>query len=151
MKSLTWFSTNHLTKMYLGFEKTNKKQDTVSTVHKLAWPIFPHSWSGLEKGITYWCDHHGADNNHLHTCVLGHFGMVTTNQPNNRVILVQACSCPVRRQSFAIHFFVCIIIGSDCLFDIGWVAHRSFSLPLTPFAGNVGRGRYLEVVWFKMS
>ena len=39
--------------------------------------------------------------------VLGHFRHSdnrTNEQPNNRVILVQACSWPVRRQSFAINY-----------------------------------------------
>ena len=32
---------------------------------RLAWPIIPHPWSGLEKGITYGCDHFGAVKNHF--------------------------------------------------------------------------------------
>ena len=28
------------------------KQDPVSTMQKTGWPVIPHSWSGLEKGIT---------------------------------------------------------------------------------------------------
>ena len=57
-------------------------QDPVSTMQK--------------TGLTY-----GAVNNHF-PVYLAIFGMVTTNnRPNNQVILVQVCSWPVRRQSFA--------------------------------------------------
>ena len=48
-----------------------------------------------ERGIK------GAVNNHF-PVYLAIFGMVATNnRPNNQVILVQVCSWPVRRQSFA--------------------------------------------------
>ena len=47
-------------------------------------------WPGLDKGITYSCDHYGAANyNFLVYWAI--FGMVTNNQPNNQVILEQAC------------------------------------------------------------
>ena len=48
-----------------------------------------------KTGLTY-----GAVNNHF-PVYLAIFAMVTNNQPNNWVILEQACSWPVRRQSFA--------------------------------------------------
>ena len=48
-----------------------------------------------KTGLTY-----GAVNNHF-PVYLAIFAMVTNNQPINWVILEQACSWPVRRQSFA--------------------------------------------------
>ena len=44
--------------------------------------------------------HYGAVNNHF-LVYKAIFGMVKTKRTNNRVILEQACSWPVRRQSFA--------------------------------------------------
>ena len=60
-----------------------------------------HSWSGLEKSFTFSFGHFGAVNSYF-PLYLAIFGMVTPNRQNNQVILVQACSWPVRRQSFAI-------------------------------------------------
>ena len=79
-----------------------EEQDPVSTMQK-TWLADYSSflvWSDLEKGITYGCDHYGAVSNHfpVYSAICG---MVTTERTNNWVILEQACSWPVRRQSFA--------------------------------------------------
>ena len=47
-------------------------------------------WPGLGKGITYSCNHYGAANDNF-LVYWAIFGMVTNNQPNNQVILEQAC------------------------------------------------------------
>ena len=66
------------------FSKDSRKliKRRPSVNKRLAWPILPHSWSCCLL------------------CVLGHFRH-GDKQTTNQVILVQACSWPVRRQSFA--------------------------------------------------
>ena len=54
-------------------------------------------WS--EKGCTYGCDHYRAVNNNT-LCRFSVWWQPNIHL-NNRVILLQACSWPVRRQSFA--------------------------------------------------
>ena len=74
--------------------------------------LIPHSWSNMvwkrvsPMDVVAW-----GQFSHSPVCVLSFFGMVTPKQPNNRVILEQACSWPVRRQSFAI---------SQHLEHLGW-------------------------------
>ena len=78
---------------------------------RLAGPIIPLSlwfviimvmvWCGLvwkRVSFIYGCDTKGV-NNHL-PVYHAIFAMVTKTQPNNRFILEQACSWPLRRQSF---------------------------------------------------
>ena len=74
----------------------------LSTIQKTGWV-----WSGLEKGFTYlWMRSLGRSQNPL-SCVFGHFWhgdeqtKKQTKQANNWLVQVQACSRPVRRQSFA--------------------------------------------------
>ena len=62
--------------------KLIKRRPKCQLCKRLAWPILPHSWSCCLL------------------CVLGHFRH-GDKQTTNQVILVQACSWPVRRQSFA--------------------------------------------------
>ena len=85
---------------FLGFML---QQDPVSTMQKTGWAI--HSsfsvLSGLER-VSFWMWSLGGVNNHF-PVYWAIFGVVTNEQTNNQVILVQACSWPVRRQSFAIN------------------------------------------------
>ena len=56
-------------------------------------------WSGKEFHLWFWSFWRSQQ---LFSCVFSHSAMVTPNETNNQVILVQASSWPVRRQSFAI-------------------------------------------------
>ena len=90
--------------LYAYFVKAGKllENKTQWLCKRLAGPIIPLSWSNMvwKKGFTYGCGRWGAVNSHSPVCWVI-FGMVTPEQPNHRKILVQACSWPVRRQSFA--------------------------------------------------
>ena len=86
--------------------KSTLEQDPVCTMQNTGFTNdqfnIPHSWSFLvwKKGITYWCDHWSLWG--LSTplsCVLRHFRH-SENQPIEQSILVQACSYPVRRQTY---------------------------------------------------
>ena len=72
---------------------------------RLAEPFISFSWSCLVwKRVSLWMWSLGGRQQPF-SCVLGNFrhgDKQPTKQPNNQVILVQACSWPVRRQSFAI-------------------------------------------------
>ena len=69
------------TKLWLLFCKTEDNKTQCQPCKRLYWPIIPHSWSGLEKGSTYGCDHFGVVNNHF--LVWQPHGQTT-----NRLILV---------------------------------------------------------------
>ena len=90
--------------LYAYFVKAGKllENKTQWLCKRLAGPIIPLSWSNMvwKKGFTYGCGRWGAVNSHSPVCWVI-FGMVTPEQPNHRVILVQACSWPVRRQSLS--------------------------------------------------
>ena len=86
-----------------GWKRKALKQDPVSTMQNTCLENYSSFLvrSRLEKGITHGCDLNGAVNNHF-PVYKAIFGMVTTKRTNNWVILEQACSWPVGRQSFAI-------------------------------------------------
>ena len=73
------------------------EQDPVN----FASPIIPHSWPGLVWKRVSPLDVITRGSQQPFSCVLDHFRH-GDNQTTNWVILMQACSCPVRRQSFAI-------------------------------------------------
>ena len=66
---------------------------------RLVWYL----WSDLKwkKSFTYGFDHLDAVNNHFLLYKAIWAWWQPNERTNNRVILEQACSCPVRRQSFA--------------------------------------------------
>ena len=74
---LGWFS-----QLFLPIFSVNKTQCQLSK--RLAGPIIPLSWSGLEKGFNHGCSHQGAVNNHCLSLYWAIYGMVTTNEQNEQ-------------------------------------------------------------------
>ena len=76
---------------------------------RLVWYL----WSDLKwkKSFTYGFDHLDAVNNHFLVCKAIWAWWQPNERTNNQVILEQACSCPVKRQFFAIEMMVMRMIS----------------------------------------
>ena len=73
----------------MGLNHDNNKTQC-QLCKRLSGQIIPLSWSGVEKNFIYDLITRGIQEPFLR--VLAMFSMVTPEQPNNQVILVQACS-----------------------------------------------------------